>query len=661
MRSIILSAVSTAALLLAAGQALAAPPPAAFGALPAIQAARISPDGKSIAILGAQDGQHYISIAGIDDGKAITLPLGSVDAFDLHWAGDGQMIMDASVLVHPPGADPKLNYHYKRSIIISRDGKVVGQLLANNPVFALVTALPIVGYVDGDHPQVIVRGVEQTAQSMLPTSDTRFKSKVGDIAPALFRVDAATGNGKLMERGDGSTDSWSVDLQGEPRVRWGRDPITHDFRVETHGKGKSTWTEVYRAARHGDEMQYLGYSDPEDAIYYITNTDHGGRIAKRTLSDGKETIVSDKTTGPSLGVIWDPWRKSAVAIYSEVDRDNYEWLDPELGDVFTALSKAFKNQQVTLVNWSRDRTKIIVEVEADNAPPVWYLFDKTQHSVSPVAEEYPALKDAALGSKTWTTYKAADGLMIPAYITYPPGVTAETASKLPLIVMPHGGPADRDLVGFDYWAQFVASRGYVVLQPQFRGSSGFGLTFEHAGDREWGGKMQTDLLDGVAMLAAKGQIDPARVCIVGWSYGGYAALEAATAHPEAYKCAVSVNGVSDLQMLMGQEHQAYGAEGSEDLYNQLGYASDNREQLGAYSPAQHVENVRGPVLLFAGQDDTVVNFQQSVHMQKALESAGKDVQLVSFKGDDHYLHTSADRTAMLEALDAFLAKNLPVK
>jgi dipeptidyl aminopeptidase/acylaminoacyl peptidase len=661
MRHLFCTAAS-AAMFLACGPAFAAPPPAAaFGAMPAIQVADISPDGKSVAILGVDGGQGYVAIDGLDDGKAVTLPLGTVDAFALHWAGNTQVIMKAQVVIHPPGADPAVKYEWTRDIIIGRDGKVIGQVLGNNPVSALTTVLPIISYGNPTNPQLIVRAIEETSDAGAENASggSRLQSKRGDFVAALYRVDPATGKGILFERGDGSVENWDVDLQGQPRVRWGRDPVTHVFTVEAHGKGKTGWSQVYKAERYGDEMQYLGYSDPEDAIYYLPASSHG--VVKMTLADGKESVVTDKLTGASVGMIWDPWRESAVAAFTTDDVTHYEWVDPEIGGVYASMTKAFKDRVVSIENWSSDRTRYIVKVDGGAAPPVWYLFDKAQHSVSPLGEEYPALKDVPLGQREWITYKARDGLEIPAYVTYPPGVTPETASKLPLIVMPHGGPAARDEPGFDYWSQFVASRGYVVIQPQFRGSDGFGLAFLHAGYREWGGKMQTDLLDGVSTLAAKGRIDPSRVCIVGWSYGGYAALEGITSHPEAYKCAVSVNGISDLPLLFKEEIQRGGRGVVEDEHNQLGDPADNREQLSNYSPVQHVGAVNGPVLLIAGQDDQTVIYEQSTHMQKALEDAGKSVELVSFKGDDHYLHTTADRTAMLEALDKFLAVNLPVK
>ena len=157
-----------------------------------------------------------------------------------------------------------------------------------------------------------------------------------------------------------------------------------------------------------------------------------------------------------------------------------------------------------------------------------------------------------MGTTRWITYKARDGLEIPAYVTLPPRAPPKDA-RLPLVAPPHGGPRVRDAYDFDYVAQFLATRGYAVLQPQFRGSAGFGEDFVKAGKGEWGGKMQTDLLDGVAVLAAAGEVDPKRVCIVGASFGGYAALAGATLLPDAYRCAASIAGIGDLGQLILEE------------------------------------------------------------------------------------------------------------
>ncbi|WP_304171808.1 S9 family peptidase, partial [Phenylobacterium aquaticum] len=244
-------------------------------------------------------------------------------------------------------------------------------------------------------------------------------------------------------------------------------------------------------------------------------------------------------------------------------------------------------------------------------------------------------------------------------LTLPPG-GKPAGGKLPLIVLPHGGPAAHDDEGFDWLTQFLATRGYAVLRPQFRGSTGYGDAFERAGHGEWGGKIQTDLLDGVATLAASGQIDPNRVCIVGASFGGYAALAGATLHPEAYRCAASIAGISDLGTLSNQLGRLYGVdEGPQQALRRL-LAGMSVEELRAISPVRHVDDVRAPILLIHADQDTVVAPSQSQFMAESLKAAGKSVEYVTLVGDDHYLMQSATRTQMLEALGAFLAKNLPV-
>jgi dipeptidyl aminopeptidase/acylaminoacyl peptidase len=642
----------------------AAPPPpaAAFGRLPAVQTAVVSPNGSHLAVLAIDKDQRAVSIIGVDDASIVTLSLADQDAEDVHWAGDDQVVVESVFLSHPRWAQPEVKYHFERAVVVDRKGRVTGRVMSNVEASIYATQLPIIGYVDGPKPQIIVEGADYSPAAMMGPMSTisSLKRKVGDITPALFRVDAVTGNGKLVDRSDGTVDTWHIDLAGEPRVMEGRDPDTHAYRVQARGKSQGPWSTVYLSGRYGDPLAFLGYSDPEDAIYYEVRTDAGLRVERRTLADGKTALVGALATRSAPQMLWDPWRMSPVAIVHTEDRDSYEWLDPEIGDLHASVSRTFKDKQVSLVTWSKDRGKVIVRVEAADAPPVWYLYDKALKSVSPIGEAYPELKGVALGSRVWIDYKAADGVTIPAYVTYPPGVTAQAASKLPLIVMPHHGPGLRDEPGFDWWAQFLATRGYVVLQPQFRGSGGFGSAFQHLGDKQWAGKMQTDLLDGITALAAKGQVDPARVCIVGWSHGGYAALEGAVTHADAYRCAVSVNGLSDLQMLMVETVSRYGRDGEGDWHVMLGDPSDSRGFLADSSPAHHAAGAGGPILLIGGRDDTVVPFEQTLRMKRALEAAGKPVELVAFKDDDHYLRSGADRTAMLEALERFLATNLPV-
>ncbi len=230
-----------------------------------------------------------------------------------------------------------------------------------------------------------------------------------------------------------------------------------------------------------------------------------------------------------------------------------------------------------------------------------------------------------------------------------------------MIVFPHGGPQARDTLGFDWWAQALAARGYAVLQPNYRGSD-LNQKWVESGYGEWGRKMQTDLSDGLAYLAAQGIVDPKRACIVGASYGGYAALAGVSIQSGIYRCAVSVAGVSDpanmLQWVAGKE--AYGAKiGTRYWERFLGVANPGDKKLDAISPLKHADKITVPLMLIHGREDSTVPYEQSTDMVKALKRAGRTPEFVTLDKEDHYLSRSATRLQMLKSSLAFLEKNNP--
>ena len=233
--------------------------------------------------------------------------------------------------------------------------------------------------------------------------------------------------------------------------------------------------------------------------------------------------------------------------------------------------------------------------------------------------------------------------------------------NLPLVVLVHGGPHNvRDTMDFDWWASFLASRGYAVLQPNYRGSGGYGAAWEDAGRRQWGGLMQSDVADGVAAIIRAGVADASRICIVGASYGGYAALAGATLTPDRYRCAVSVAGVSDLnQMLVDATSEGRRDGFTSDWWTaSIGNRSEDREAIRAVSPVNLANRVQIPILLLHGTEDTVVPIQHSRRMQAALQSAGKNVRFVELRGDDHWLSDPQTRIQMLTEIEGFLAQNI---
>jgi dipeptidyl aminopeptidase/acylaminoacyl peptidase len=334
------------------------------------------------------------------------------------------------------------------------------------------------------------------------------------------------------------------------------------------------------------------------------------------------------------------------------DTDDYVFFDPHADMVWRSTKAAFKGAtNVNLVSWTDDRSKVVVRVFGEFYGDRFFLVDMATHHASPLGSEYEGVDETS--PVKWIAYSAGDGRKIHAYFTTPAG---REAKNLPLIVLPHGGPAVRDEPGFDWISQAFASRGYAVLQPQYRGSDGFGPDLLAAGYGEFGKKMQTDLSDGVRALAAQGLIDPKRVCIAGASYGGYAALAGATLESGVYRCAVSIAGVSDLKsMLRGQRVER--AERYWDRF--MGVTDPDDPKLDAISPVKHVDRVAIPILLIHGRDDTVVPFAQSEEMADALNAAKKPEEFVVLSAEDHWLSRSETRLQMLEATVKFLEANNP--
>jgi dipeptidyl aminopeptidase/acylaminoacyl peptidase len=310
---------------------------------------------------------------------------------------------------------------------------------------------------------------------------------------------------------------------------------------------------------------------------------------------------------------------------------------------------------VQLTSWSDDHKKAVVRVESLTEGPAFALVDLTAKTAAWIGPEYSGIGPDDIAPIKPVVYKAKDGLEITGYLTLPRG---KAAKNLPLVVLPHGGPAARDSLHFDWWSQALAAQGYAVLQPNFRGSDGVTESLLKAGYGEFGRKMQTDLSDGVRDLAAQGVIDPKRVCIVGASYGGYAALAGATLDTGVYRCAISVAGPADLpKMLRAERKDSVAA--LRYWKNFMGVDGPDDPELIEISPAHHAEKDDIPLLLIHGKDDTVVPYEQSQFMAAALKKAGKPFDFVTLESEDHWLSRGDTRQKMLKAVVDFLKKNNP--
>jgi dipeptidyl aminopeptidase/acylaminoacyl peptidase len=649
--------------LLLPGSALAAQPPPAASRLPAIETAAVSPDGARLAYIGGAADDRVIFIAPLDDGgQPLTIRPGAVNVKGLRWAGSRHLLVQIAVYISDSnlGAGAKTPYTYRRDLIVDvTTGQVAGQLLRdiNWSRFALDT--PVLAVVDGERPYAVVQGLDVSPDALQAGMLNYIPKKGDDIVPALWRVDVATGKGRPVERGARQTYGYETDLMGEARLRWDYDDLAHTVTLKGRRKGAVGWTLIDTAPVEAPNFHVLGYSDPEDAVYLRRFADGASRVVRRRLVDGAEADVGPAQPSAHAGLLWDPYRGGPVAIVTGEERPLYQWLDPELAAIHGRLSKAFAGKDVSLASWSRDRARFVILTDAPGSPPAWFLYDVKTRQASSIGEAYPELAGVPLGTSRWITYAAGDGLKIPAYLTLP-APRVDGASP-PLVVLPHGGPAARDAYGFDWVAQFLASRGYAVLQPQFRGSFGFGDAFERAGYGQWAGRMQTDLVDGAAATAGYG-VDSKRVCIMGLGYGGHAALAGAAFRPEAFRCAVSVNGLSDLTLAVGDSRRDYAQEAALLVYwrERVGDRNIDSAGLTAASPARRLGGQASPILLMQSELDTVVSVDQGRTMARAMAVSGQAGELILLPGDDHDLSRSRNRQRVLDETEAFLAKYLPV-
>jgi dipeptidyl aminopeptidase/acylaminoacyl peptidase len=324
------------------------------------------------------------------------------------------------------------------------------------------------------------------------------------------------------------------------------------------------------------------------------------------------------------------------------------YFDPEFQQLATSLSKALPN--LPLINFeesSRDGRKLLVFAESDSDPGRYYLFDRDHKSLNPAMIARPELQGRALGTVKPVSIATADGTSIPGYLTVPAG---KEAKDLPLVVMPHGGQGSRDEWRFDWLAQFVAARGYAVLQPEYRGSAGYGDTWLNKnGYRNWRAAI-ADINAATHWAMAQGIANPNKVAILGWGYGGYAALQSAVSDPAIYRAVVAIAPVTDLE-LFKTERGFY--EDRNLVAKRIGGGD-----LAVGSPLRHAAAMNAPVLLVHGTMDMDVRYQQSEKMDGSLRSAGKQSELLSFKGLDHQLDDSDARTQMLTKIGELLERTI---
>jgi len=455
-------------------------------------------------------------------------------------------------------------------------------------------------------------------------------------------VDTETLKSTTIERPNPRSAGYMTDHLGNVRVmavleRDNADVLTGKERYYYRVKGSSEWQDL--TGYQKDEFEPLSIDTQLDQLYALKKKD--GRFALyRIALDGSrsETFVAADPKFDIGGVITSEDGKKVVGYAFTGEKTEKIYFDPQYKALADSLSKVLpKTPNISIVDSTPDGSKLLIFAGSDQEPGRYYVFDRNAKSLNESMVARPALEHHQLAEMKAVTVKGADGVDVPAYLTLPPG---KAARNLPAIVMPHGGPAARDGWGFDWLSQFFAQRGYAVIQPQFRGSTGFGEAWKNdSAVKNWRAAM-TDVASSAQWLAAQGIADPKRMAIFGWSYGGYAALRSAGLNPELYKAVIAVAPVTDFDLIKTEAHLSSGSKIIGDLIG-----SGIEVQRG--SPLKNVESISAPVLLVHGTTDVNVPVRHSDKMNDALKSRGKPVEYLRYTGLDHQLPDAAARTQML--------------
>ena len=623
-----------------------------FAKLPEIEGARLSPDGKAVAMISPRDGRQGVRIWHFDGEVDWYMPAAGDQINWIAWKGNGRVLMSLRATEFEQGA---LNrpIGLSRLVFVDLASRVSTRVAFREPVVA-------------DHILIIGResyrppNVQDRVISLLPNDPHHILISAANSedwahANALL-VDVREGSPSLLFRSTDSVVKWLADAAGDIRLK-----TTLEHRDETtalafwvRDDGRADWRVLHRYELDvGQRFIPLSFPSraPDDLLVLADQPD--GRLALQGMNIRTAAMGPVLASDPQCDI--EPVQQDAQLVgYSDPCQSQEEtYFDEGWQKDQAVLRRTLKTPLVEILDRTPDgKYALIKSMASPTAPPVFWYFDQSVEQAKTlvhIGDSVDALKPETVAPTRMVSIVARDGLSLPALLTLPAG---HGDGPLPFVVMPHGGPTAHDSLQYDWIVQFIASRGYGVLQPQFRGSTGYGAAFQRAGYRQWGGKMQDDVTDASRWLIAQKLAEPRHLCIVGSSYGGYSALIGAAQHPELYQCAAAIAPVTDMGRLMrDRDHSEFG-----DLNHSR--VMGNMESAGVPSPVDLASEITVPVLLIHGRRDFTVPVVHTEMMEAALHRAGRPPTVVYLKDTDHFFCNEEGRLQTLKALDGFLAASL---
>lgn len=635
-------------LLAGTGPAIAAqiepPPLEAYGDLPAVEDMAISPSGKRFAAVARINGKRTLMVSG-EGKKALTVaPIGDTKVRWIEWAGNDKLIIVTSATQGLGLGFTTDKIEFRGALILTVGRNDVEVVFKNRPSIA--------NAIWGHYGTRLIDGEWKAYFSGLELKRTPSgRSYVFDHGrPTLYEVDLAENKPRRAAKPAGTSrrKDWLIDGSGR---------VAATLEISESGDWDITNISGARITEGVDPRGHVSLvsfgRDGSSVIYAVADQDSGftrwfdaplaGGSSKEIFAgvDIERTYIGRKD-GRLLGYLQGGASPKPV-FFDETRQSTAE-----------KVFKAFPDLNVRIADWTPDFNHLLVFTSGNADSGTWYRVDMTEMKADPVGYARTVIHLEAVGKIATVKYQASDGLDLDGILTLPPD---REARNLPVIMLPHGGPHSHDEERFDWWAQAFASRGYAVFQPNFRGSTNRDDAFRRAGYGQWGRKMQTDISDGLSELARRGIVDPDRACIMGASYGGYAALAGVTIQNDLYRCAVAVAPVSDLKDMYWTNYRESGR--NRMLRRNFDESLGDRSTFDEVSPRKHAEKADAPIMLIHGKDDTVVPIKQSNAMASALKRAGKPYKLVVLKDEDHWLSRAETRKRMLEEAMRFVKKHNP--
>jgi dipeptidyl aminopeptidase/acylaminoacyl peptidase len=574
----------------------------------------------------------------------LAVPIGENKVRNLRWADDEHLLVRVSKASYFLYETNEFEVPTTVSIDVKAKKSVI--LFDHDPKFSVIySGQPHAFQING-HPYAFATNVPKEGQVGITRLQSESDGTFVRNFPDLWKIDLETNKIELFAHG-------SPDIAG-----WVVDPTTDSVAAYANFDQKSsTWTLF-----HGSKplmskktrrlaIGLIGLGRTPGSVLVLDQTD-GDKLIEVEGDGTTQTLFENKpitdyyfssTTGLLQGV---QLRDADLVFYDQKRQARME-----------ALSRAFSGKSLIYDSWTDGLDEVVLHTDGVGDAGTYYLVNMNTHRADVLDNDFPGVPNDQVGAVRLYTYKASDGMDLDGVLTLPPG---REAKGLPVVVLPHGGPIGiYDRAEFDWMAQAFASRGYAVFQPNYRGSGGHGAKYKDAGFGEFGRKMLTDMSDGLASLAKDGVVDPKRACIVGFSYGGYAAMAGITVQQGIYRCAVAGSGISDISAMTDWIFQRDSLAGKNYWRQEVGVGVPGAPSFGSISPTALAKRADAPLLLIHGTEDSVVPYEQSKLMLNAMNGAHKPVQMITTKGEDHWLSHQDTRIETLSAALDFVQKENP--